>query len=153
MLRLRHRRADVRALIACGYSTQHWGDVPPEGRRLIEALSSTLPEYRLPQAALGHSRHYMPTARMKNGREETTLDLDAFADVGNGALWVRWLAKVDQEAKQLFDVLVAKLGYLGRSESWVLGESVSDDVRPRRPGAPFRTRTALELVGPLSRSC
>ena len=72
----------VRALIACGYSTQHWDEVPPEGRRLIEALSSALAEYRLPQTALGHSRHYMPTTKMKDGREETTLVLDTFADVG-----------------------------------------------------------------------
>jgi CRISPR-associated protein Csb2 len=119
----------VRALIACGYSTQHWNDeVPPEGRRLLEALSNALPEYRLPRAALGHSRHYMPTTKMRDGREDTTLVLDAFADVGDGALWVRWPTKVDEEAQQLFDVLAAHLGYLGRSESWVLGESISDDV-------------------------
>jgi len=127
----------VRALIACGYSTQHWDDVPPEGRRLVEALSSTLPEYRLPQAALGHSRHYMPTTKMKDGREETTLVLDAFADVGDGALWVRWPTKVDGEAQQLFDVLVAHLGYLGRSESWVLGESISDDLPLPHAGHAF----------------
>lgn len=118
----------LRALIACGYSTQHWNEVPPQGRRLVESLSSVLPEYRLPRAALGHSRHYMPMAKMKDGREETTLVLDAFADVGDGALWVRWPTKLDEEAQQLFDVLVTHLGYLGRSESWVLAESISDDV-------------------------
>jgi CRISPR-associated protein Csb2 len=123
----------VRALIACGYATQHWGEVPPEGRRLIEALSSELPEYRLPRAALAHSRHYMPTTKMKDGREETTLVLDSFADVGDGALWVRWPTKVDDAAQLLFDELVTHLGYLGRSESWVLGESISDDA-PLPPG-------------------
>jgi CRISPR-associated protein Csb2 len=127
----------VRALIACGYSTQHWDEVPPEGRRLLEALSNFLPEYRLPQAALGHSRHYMPTTKIKDGREETTLVLDAFADVGDGALWVRWPTKVDEEAQQLFDVLVAHLGYLGRSESWVLGESIPDDVPLPQTGRAF----------------
>ena len=127
----------VRALIACGYSTQHWDEVPPEGRRLVEALSSALPEYRLPLAALGHSRHYMPTTKMKDGREETTLVLDAFADIGDGALWVRWPTKVDEEAQQLFDVLVAHLGYLGRSESWVLGESISDNVPLPQAGHAF----------------
>jgi CRISPR-associated protein Csb2 len=87
----------LRALIACGYSTQRWDEVPPKGRRLIEALSSHLPEYRLPRVALGHSRHYMPMARMKEGREETTLVLDAFADVGGGALWVRWPTTLDAD--------------------------------------------------------
>ncbi len=127
----------VRTLIACGYSTQRWDEVPLEGRRLVEALSSVLPEYRLPQAALGHSRHYMPTTKMKDGREETTLVLDAFADVGDGALWVRWPTKVDEEAQQLFELLVAHLGYLGRSESWVLGESISDDVPLPKAGHAF----------------
>jgi CRISPR-associated protein Csb2 len=149
----------VRALIACGYSTQRWGDVPPEGRRLIEALSSALPEYRLPQVALGHSRHYMPTTRMKDGREETTLVLDTFADINDGALWVRWPTKVDEESQRLFDVLVSQLGYLGRSESWVMGESISDDVllpvvgrafphsESTRPGRGFEQIT---LTGPIN---
>ena len=125
----------VRALIACGYSTQHWAEVPPEGRRLVEALSAVLPEYRLPRGTLGHSRHYMPTTKIKGGREDTTLVLDAFADVADGALWVRWSTKVDAEAQRLFDVLVAHLGYLGRSESWVLGEPSSDDA-PLPDGIP-----------------
>jgi CRISPR-associated protein Csb2 len=118
----------MRALIACGYSTQHWEQIPSEGRRLVEVLSRALPEYRLPPAALGHSRHYMPIGKLDHGREKTTLVLDTFADVGDGALWVRWPTKLDEELQKLFDVLVTHLGYLGRGESWVLGESISDNV-------------------------
>lgn len=118
----------VRSLIACGYSTQRWTSIPPGGRRLVESLSGVLPEYQLPRAALGHSRHYMPMARMKDGREETSLVLDSFAHVEDGELWVRWHVGVDDESQRLFEVLVKNLGYLGRSESWVLGESVADDT-------------------------
>ncbi|MEQ8768685.1 MAG: type I-U CRISPR-associated protein Csb2 [Planctomycetota bacterium] len=127
----------MRALIACGYATQHWSEVPPEGRRLIETLSSVLPEYRLPKAALGHTRHYMPVTKLKDGREQTTLVLDTFADVGEGELWVRWPATVDEEAQELFDVLAAHLGYVGRSESWVLGESISDEIPLPEEGPAF----------------
>lgn len=127
----------VRALIACGYSTQHWEQVPSEGRRLVEALSSALPEYRLPRAALAHSRHYMPIGKLEGGREKTTLVLDTFADVGDGVLWVRWPTKLDEEAQRLFDVLTTHLGYLGRGESWVLGESLSDDVPLPGTGRAF----------------
>jgi CRISPR-associated protein Csb2 len=127
----------VRALVACGYSTQHWNQVPPDGRRLIEALSAVLPEYRVPRAALGHSRHYMPTTKIKGGREETSLVLDTFADVGDGVLWVRWPTKLDSEAQRLFGILASQLGYLGRSESWVLGESISDDVALPSAGHAF----------------
>jgi CRISPR-associated protein Csb2 len=79
----------------------------------------------------------MPTTKLKGGREDTTLVLDSFADVGDGALWVRWPAKVDEEAQRLFEVLVAHLGYLGRSESWVVGESIHDDAPFPQSGRAF----------------
>ncbi len=63
--------------------------------------------------------------------------LDTFADVGDGALWVRWPIDIDDEAQNLFDVLVTHLGYLGRSESWVLGESISDDAPLPETGRAF----------------
>jgi CRISPR-associated protein Csb2 len=127
----------VRALLAAGYSTQHWDEVPSVGRRLIDALSTVLPEYRLPKAALGHSRHYMPIGVIDKGREKTTLVLDTFADVGEGQLWVRWPATLDDEAQTLFETLVGHLGYLGRSESWVLGQSVSDDAPLPETGSAY----------------
>lgn len=127
----------VRALIACGFATQHWNEVPPEGRRLVENLSGALPEYRLPKAALGHSRHYMPTTKLKNSREDTTLVLDSFADVGDGELWVRWPVKIGDAEQRLFDLLVEHLGYLGRSESWVLGKSIDDGVPLPDAGRAF----------------
>jgi CRISPR-associated protein Csb2 len=138
----------VRGLIACGYATQRWGSVPPAGRRLIEALCSVLPEYRLPRAALGHSRHYMPTTKLKGVREDTTLVLDTFADVGSGALWVRWPTTLDDEAQGLFDVLAAHLGYVGRSESWVVGESRGDDVPLPLEGRAFPHSPSTDVARP-----
>ncbi len=117
----------MRALIATGYATQEWKLLPPEARSLFEQLSSVLPEYRLPSAALGHSRHYMPVGRLEKGREATTLVFDAFADVAGGELWIRWPVGLDAPANALFAKLASSLGYLGRSESWVLGEAVGDD--------------------------
>ena len=116
----------VRALIACGFSTQHWEDIPDTARRLFESLCSVLPEYRLPPAALGHSRHYMPIAALDKGRERTTLVIDSFADVGDGDLWVRWPVALATDEAVLFATLAEHLGYLGRSESWVLAKSISD---------------------------
>ncbi len=118
----------VRALLACGHATQRWREVPPAGRRLVEALASTLPQYRLPRASLAHSRHYMPLGVLEKGREKTTLVFDTWADVGDGTLGVRWDCSLDEEADALFQVLARHIGYLGRSESWVLGESSPDDA-------------------------
>jgi CRISPR-associated protein Csb2 len=118
----------LRALIACGYATQGWQEVPPAGRRLVDALAGTLPTYLLPVGALAHSRHFMPTCVLDKGREKTTLVFDSWADVGNDPLVVRWDCAVDSEAQGLLGRLAAHLGYVGRSESWVVAESVPDDA-------------------------
>jgi CRISPR-associated protein Csb2 len=124
----------LRALIACGYVKLGWGEVPPIGQRLIEALASTLPRYRLPRASVAHSRHYMPTGVLEKGREKTTLVFDTWADVTDGALAIRWGCALDDETDELFGRLATHLGYLGRSESWVSAESIPDDA-PLPPGA------------------
>jgi len=79
----------------------------------------------------------MPIGKLEGGREKTTLVLDTFADVGDGALWVRWPTKLDEEAQHLFDALTMHLGYLGRGESWVLGESLSDEIPLPDTGRAF----------------
>lgn len=111
----------LRALIATGYATLQWpGDGPPPvARSLIEKLASALPRYRLPPVAGAHSRHYMPLAKFKNGREDTTLVFDTWAQVDDGALTVTWDVTLSDEETSLFSELAERLGYLGRSESWV----------------------------------
>ena len=67
---------------------------------LLSNLASP-PSFVLPPATTGHSRHYMPTARFKNGREETTLVLDTWAQVNEQSILVRWdveLAKCEHSA-------------------------------------------------------
>jgi CRISPR-associated protein Csb2 len=118
----------LRAFLACGFATQRWGEVPPLARRLIETLASTLPSYRLPPASVAHSRHFMPMGVLEKGREKTTLVFDTWADVGDRTLVVRWDCVVEDEALALFGRLAAHLCYLGRSESWVLGEAIPDDA-------------------------
>ncbi len=118
----------LRAFVACGYTKLGWQEVPNAGRKLIETLARGLPVYRLPQASVAHSRHYMPTGGLKSGRESTTLVFDSWADVGAGILAVRWPGTLDDEADQLFSGLAAHLGYLGRAESWVAAEAISDEL-------------------------
>ena len=55
----------VRALLATGFSKLGWREPPPEARSLVDALASALPEYRLPDAVAGHTRHFMPTNSKK----------------------------------------------------------------------------------------
>jgi len=82
----------LRALIATGYTTAGWSEEgpPAEARALIEKLATVLPSYGLPEASGAHSRHYMPLARFKNGREETTLVFDTWAQVDAAELAMTW---------------------------------------------------------------
>jgi CRISPR-associated protein Csb2 len=117
----------LRALIATGFATRGWEDVPPVARRMIEALARVLPTYQLPLASAAHSRHYMPIGELSKGVEKTTLVFDTWANVGDGLLAIRWDCELDQDATTLFHTLVASLGYLGRSESWVDACVAPDD--------------------------
>jgi len=133
----------LRAFLATGYTKLHWpADGPPAvARSLLDKLASTLPSYRLPCAVGAHSRHYMPMARFKNGREETTLVFDTWAGVGAGELGVRWAVELDSLERAELDRIVAALDYLGRSESWAEARLTVDDhgdgfdVRPDASGA------------------
>src|SRR5262249_12503062 len=121
----------VRALLACGYSTQGWAEVPPVGRRLVEALASTLPRYWLPAAALAHTRHFMPVGVLEKGREKTTLVFDSWAEVAKEPVTVRWDGGLDPDCATLLRVLADHLGYLGRSESWIEAALIPDASLPR----------------------
>lgn len=106
----------VRALLSVGYTKGIWnGDGPSEtARNLFVKLSATLPEYSLPGAVGAHSRHYMPTTGHKK-----TLVFDTSARVDDGELRVFWDVALEQDEQKLMAELVARLGYLGRAESWV----------------------------------
>lgn len=118
----------IRALVACGYATLGWNEVPEPARRLVNSLSTTLPTYRLPAATVAHTRHYMPVGVLDKGREKTTLRFDTWAEVQDGVIAVRWDCELDEESRALFAILANRLGYLGRSESWVIAELVPDDA-------------------------
>jgi CRISPR-associated protein Csb2 len=113
---------------------------------MLETLADTLPRYRLPAATVAHSRHFMPTGVLEKGREKTTLVFDTWANVGDGALAVRWSCKLDPEAEALFVTLAEHLSYLGRSESWVLAEAVADDAElpPGSDAFPHSERCSIE---------
>lgn len=154
----------LRALIACGFASQHWTEIPPLARLLIEKLASTLPLYRLPEASAAHSRHFMPIGSFKKPSdkkkvtdfefaatttqhadlrnyytEDTTLVFDTWANVGNDALTIHWDCDLTSDETRQFRELAESLGYLGRSESWVEAEMIVDEAaRPDFNALPHR---------------
>jgi CRISPR-associated protein Csb2 len=108
----------MRALLATGYTKLGWEQVPADMRRLVEALATSEPRYRLPLATNGHTRHYMPVKGWKKGIQKTGMVIDAFINP-DGALGVEWPAVLDPAQRELLAQLLSRLGYLGRAESRV----------------------------------
>lgn len=97
---------------------------------IVEALASEHPQFHLPSASTGHTRHYMPYNEGK--RERTTLVIDTFVAMGaNEAVFAVW-SEVELYAAQRADLaaILRNMPYLGRAESWVEASLVSDPPKP-----------------------
>ncbi|MBI4576322.1 MAG: type I-U CRISPR-associated protein Cas5/Cas6 [Planctomycetes bacterium] len=145
-----------RALVACGYTTLGWTEVPLVARSLLVRLAGCLPRYRLPPAILAHTRHYMPLGVLDQGREKPTLVFDTWARLGDGVLAVSWDCGLPAEEYALLATLAGNLGYLGRAEGRVVARMVEgvprcDDAFPdaegRHPGPGWEQ---VPLLAPLS---
>lgn len=111
----------ARALVAAWHKLA----VPPDeaaARRVILALATVAPRYRLPPASAAHTRHYMPIPRT------TTKVLDAFVSVASreaadggeaGALVVGWELDLPEADRAVLAALLEGITYLGRAESWI----------------------------------
>lgn len=118
----------LRALISIGYTSCGWNGTPPTvARSLIEKLSAELPHYRIPPAVGAHSRHYMPIGGLdsETNIEKTTLVFDTWARIEDQELLITWAnTHLDEDELSNLSTLVARLNYLGRSESWVEGRMI-----------------------------
>lgn len=96
---------------------------------LVERLAIP-PEFVLPPATLASTCHYMPSYRSTLDGKTVNV-YDAFAHIGDGALYIIWNdVNLDNEQRQGLDTLISRMGYLGRSESWVEGGVVDLDIAP-----------------------
>lgn len=103
------------------------------------------PEFQLPPAGTGHSRHYMPW--FKKGPGDKTLVFDAFValprprfdesgqiqNAEESELLCVWPdATLDSARRKLLSSLLAHLGYLGRAEAWCDARLLDDAEAERR---------------------
>ena len=155
----------LRAFLSVGYTSGAWdGAGPPlAARSLIEKLSAELPRYFLPPAVGAHSRHYMPIGVLDGKRkvEKTTLVFDTWARVEDQELVATWdNIRLDDAELSILGVLVERLNYLGRSESWVEGRVMGDgEPKPEnncfpehRGEMPGRGWEQVALLAPTSAS-
>lgn len=138
----------LRALVAVWKRTLP-GLRQEEVEPILRALSSP-PEFVLPPASTGHTRHYMPW--FKKGPDDRTLVFDAFVVVSRDAmLIVRWPdAWLENPQRTILARILDNLNTLGRSESWSEARLLDDDEpanypvwgpeRPRLVSAPLTDR-------------
>lgn len=110
----------LRALVATCRRTLP--EVPDETLAALLASLSAPPLIHLPQASMGHSRHYMPW--FKKGPDDKTLVFDTFAALSpDDRVVFGWPeASLSAEQEGLLRAILTNLGYLGRSESWCSAE-------------------------------
>jgi len=93
------------------------------------------PQFMLPPASTGHTRHYMPW--FKKGPDDKTLVFDTFVAVPKDAkIQVLWPeAELDAEQHELLITLLRGLNFLGRAEAWcqadlLLGQPATINCQP-----------------------
>ena len=123
----------TRSLVSVGYTSGVWSTEGPcnQARSLILKLCDELPCYHLPTAVSAHSRHYMPKGKFNSCKdgEETKLVFDTWCRINRqDTLFVLWQQPILEPAElSILEDLLARLSYLGRSESWVEGRVVGED--------------------------
>lgn len=117
----------LRAMIAVGYNKLGWKDsLPDDAASLIEKLAGNLPTYHLPQATETHTRHYMPA---RDGKAERPVKVfDAFLRFvdRHAKLLVRFDVTLTEQEEEILKQLASGMAYLGRAESWVEAELISE---------------------------
>jgi CRISPR-associated protein Csb2 len=114
----------LRALVAVWKRTL--GEIPQGQVEPIFRALAEPPEFILPPASTGHTRHFMPW--YKKNADDRTLVFDTFVAVSSSErVLVRWpTATVDSRQLQLLALIVENLNTLGRSESWCSAQAVLD---------------------------
>jgi CRISPR-associated protein Csb2 len=105
-------------------------------------LAAEAPLFQLPPATLGHTRHYMPW--FKKGPQDKTLVFDAFVSVSPDAEVVfhwRSARAPSAQGRRALDLVLSRLSYLGRAESWSTARLLEEFDQTRIncwPGQPRR---------------
>jgi CRISPR-associated protein Csb2 len=130
----------LRAIIATWKRTLP--DVEEERIRAILSELREAPEYRLPPATVGHTRHFMPWDKqwVKKRDASRTMVFDTFVAVSKDEpVFVFWKdARLSDDQQVLLEKLLSNIPFLGRAESWCIAsladaqeaDEFSVNVRP-----------------------
>lgn len=99
---------------------------PDEVVPILETLASEHPQFRLPLASTGHTRHYMPYP--EGNKVRTDLVIDSFVAIQPREAVVAVWANACLAPNQMDCLarILRTMPYLGRAESWVEAELVTE---------------------------
>ena len=114
----------LRALVATWKRTLP--DLPLEVVEPVLRAVAQPPEFSLPPASTGHTRHFMPW--YKKGPTDRTLVFDTFVALSrDDVLVARWPnAELDDAQRATLERILGNLTTLGRSESWCEAKLLAD---------------------------
>ncbi len=114
----------LRALVATWKRTLP--DLPLELVEPVLRAVAQPPEFSLPPASTGHTRHFMPW--YKKGPTDRTLVFDTFVALSRDDILVaRWPnVELDDAQRATLDRILENLTTLGRAESWCEAKLLSD---------------------------
>jgi CRISPR-associated protein Csb2 len=117
---------------------------------VLGELARQAPQFFLPRAMLGHTRHYMPW--FKKGPEDKTLVFDAFISLPPDAeVLLHWPhASLSPDSAKALGRVLDQLGYFGRAESWAIARLVSEAKLPPANCLPGSAPPGYESVRVLS---
>ena len=96
-------------------------DMPSERvLSILDALASEYPEFHLPPASTGHTRHYMP------GTPNPVIDSFVAVCPGKPLFAVWQNLELDAERRKDLEAILRNMPYLGRAESWVEASLASE---------------------------
>lgn len=119
-----------RALVATWYLKAREDITQDTMTSLMAALAGATPDFELPPAIQGHTRHYMPT----KGGDKTKV-FDTFIQTCQ-PVRIAWPMALDDAQRAALQVLCERLGYLGRAESIV-------EAKLLPPGAEIKVNSSM----------
>lgn len=130
----------LRAIIAVWKRTLP--DIPESAVKPILEKLAAPPQFVLPPASTGHTRHYMPW--FKKGPDDKTLIFDTFVAVcRDEKLFAMWPdADLDDAQAATLRRILGNLNTLGRSESWCEAELFEGAIQPEREAKPLAASEA-----------
>jgi len=118
----------LRALAAAWFTASPRLSSELDRDQLLESLGKAgPPELWLPRTSFEELRFYQPIRR---GASDRVLHHDHFAVPEGGRFWFHFAVRLDDRQRGLLDCLLARLHYLGRSESRVLVRRVAGGSPP-----------------------